>query len=139
MALTDAGAIALAAAIMGDITVDVFSNGNAALGVGDDSTIFSADQTELEAEEASDGESLRKGMDGGYPSRDPDDDGSTNKIRFRATFGNSEANFDWAEWGIFNDDTDGGGVMLNRVVESFGTKTSDDSWILEIDFMVSAE
>ena len=138
MPLTDVGAIALAAAMIGDTSISLFNVANAALGVGDDNTAFSANQTELEAEASSAGSSLRKEMDGGYPLRNPDDDGSTNKVRFRATFGNSEANFDWEEWGIFNDDAEGAGTMLSRLVESLGTKTSDDSWILEVDITVSA-
>ena len=42
----------------------------------------------------------------------------------------SEANFAWNEWGIFNAAT--GGVMLNRVVESNGTKQNNQTWILDI-------
>jgi len=139
MSLTDVGAEAIASAIIGDGDVTLFNAANAAIGVGDDDTAFAADQTELEAEASSaPGSSLRKAMDSGYPLRDPDDDGSDNKIRFKATFGTAEGNFHWEEWGIFNDDTEGAGEMLCRVVEDLGTKPGTDSWIFTIDVTVSA-
>jgi hypothetical protein len=47
-------------------------------------------------------------------------------LTFRASFGTSEANFAWNEWGIFNAAT--GGTMMTRKVESLGTKTSSQSW-----------
>jgi len=133
MALTDAGAIAVASAICGDGGIDLFNEVYAALGVGDDNTEFATDQIELEAEANSAGESLRKSVDNGYPLRNPDDDGSTDKIRFRVSFDQDEANFHWQEWGVFNSDDEGSGTMLLRVVEDLGTKTNADTWILEVD------
>jgi len=140
MSLTDDGAIAIASAIIGDGGVTLFNEANAALGVGDNNTAFDVSQTTLEAESSSSGgQALRKGMDSGYPLRDPDSDGSTDKVRFKSTFTTSEANFHWYEWGVFNNTTDGGGDMLLRVVEDLGTKTSGDSWILQVDITVASE
>jgi hypothetical protein len=37
------------------------------------------------------------------------------------------ANVAWQEWGLFNNTTSGG-TMLNRKVESLGTKTEAQTW-----------
>lgn len=116
--------------------VTPFDNSNAAFGVGDDNTAFSSSQSQLQAE-ANATEALRQGMNSGYPARDPDSDGSSNKQRYRATFGTSQANFQWQEWGIFNDPTSGGGVMENREVEYLGEKTNNVVWVFEVDVTLS--
>lgn len=64
-------------------------------------------------------------MDEGYPVATPP------KVVFKSTFAPNEANFPWNEWGIFNAAS--GGVMLNRVVESNGTKQSNQTWVLEVE------
>lgn len=117
MALTEAGVNFLAQAAVGQGTP--FSNANARLGVGNGSTAFAASQTNLVGSST-----LRKSMDSGYPTITPP------TITFKATFAQTEANFAWNEWGIFNAAS--GGVMLNRVVESNGTKQSNQTWILEV-------
>ena len=118
MALTTAGVNFLSQAALGQGTP--FSAANARLGVGDGSTAFAVGQTDLQGTNK-----LRKAMDSGYPTI------TAPKITFKSTFGQSEANFAWNEWGIFNAST--GGVMLNRVVESNGTKQSNQTWVLEVD------
>jgi hypothetical protein len=139
MSLTDAGAIAIASALIGDGVIPPFNHANAALGVGDDDTVFAVDQTTLEAEQDSAADdSAREGMDTGYPDRDPAGDGSFDKVRFRSTFGAGDGNFAWAEWGIFNSADTAGGTMLCRVVENLGMKTSSDSWILTIDVTIGS-
>lgn len=117
MALTTAGINFLAQAVVGQGTQ--FNNANARLGVGNGTNAFAASQTNLMGTSV-----LRKGMDSGYPVVSPP------TISFKATFAQSEANFAWNEWGIFNAAT--GGVMLNRVVESNGTKQSNQTWVLEV-------
>jgi hypothetical protein len=97
-----------------------FNNANAYLGVGDSSTAFAAGQTDLQAAT----NKLRKAMDATYPQV------AGNVQTFRATFGTSEANFAWNEWGIFNASS--GGTMMNRKVESLGTKTSAQSWQITV-------
>lgn len=99
-------------------TPTLFNNANTYLGVGDSTTAFAATQTDLQAAT----NKLRKGMDSGYPQQ------ANNVITFRSTFGTSEANFAWNERGTFNASS--GGTMLNRKVESLGTKTSAQSWQL---------
>src|SRR6056297_1621006 len=133
--LVDDGAVAMASALLGDGVETLFDNTNAALGVGDDDTAFAAAQTKLAAEENATN-ALRKGMNSGYPSRNPDDDGSLNKTRYQASFSSSEANFAWKEWAVFNNVTASAGRMLCRFVEELGTKVTG-TWVLEVDITLA--
>lgn len=118
MALTTAGINFLSQAAIGQGTV--FNNANARIGVGNGTTAFAIGQTDLQG-----ASKVRKGMDTGYPSI------TAPKVTFKSTFAQNEANFAWNEWGIFNAAS--GGVMLNRVVESNGTKQSNQTWVLEVE------
>lgn len=122
MALTTAGINFLSQATIGQGTP--FSAANARLGVGDGAAAFAASQTNLLGTNT-----FRKVMDTGYPVV------AAPKLTFRSTFAPSEANFPWNEWGIFNAAT--GGVMLNRVVESNGTKRNNQTWVLEVEVTFS--
>lgn len=93
-----------------------FNNANSYIGVGDSSTAFNASQTDLVAAS----NKLRKAMDATYPQV------ATNVITYRSTFATGDANWAWNEWGVFNASS--GGTMMNRKVESLGTKTSAQSW-----------
>ena len=93
-----------------------FSNANATIGVGDSTTAYAATQTDLQAAT----NKLRKAMDASFPTV------ATNILTFRATFGTAEANWAWQEWAVFN--ASAAGTMLNRKVESLGTKTAAQSW-----------
>jgi len=97
-----------------------FNNANAALGVGDSSTAFSASHTNLQAAT----NKLRKGMQATYPSV------AANVITAQSQFGSSEANYAWNEVGFFNSTTDAVGTMMSRVVSSLGTKGSGSVWTL---------
>jgi hypothetical protein len=119
MGMTNAGGTFVAQAILGE-SVTVFNAANAYLGVGDSNTAFAVAQTDLQAAS----NKARQGMDSSYPTR------STRTITWRATFGTSSANYAWQEWGVFNASSSG--TMLARVVESLGTKTSAQSWQLEV-------
>lgn len=118
MPLTNAGAVGIAAAIVAYVTTPY-------LGVGEGSTAFSAGQTDLVGPQK-----LRKTMDGGYPSR------NSGTITFRSTFGTSDANWAWAEWGIF--DAPSAGTMYGRKVESLGTKTIAQTWQLTTTITMAA-
>ena len=117
MALTTAGVNYISQAVLGQGTP--FNAANARLGVGNGSNVFAVSQTDLQGTSK-----LRKAMDSGYPTV------TTPTITFKSTFQPDEANFPWNEWGIFNAAT--GGVMLNRVVESNGTKQDNQTWVLEV-------
>jgi hypothetical protein len=117
MALTTTGINHIANSIVGQATA--FNAANARLGVGNGTAAFAASQNDLQGTSK-----LRKAMDSGYPSV------YAPVVTFKSTFKPDEANFAWNEWGIFNAAT--GGVMLNRVVESNGTKQSNQTWVLEV-------
>lgn len=99
-----------------------FNNANSSIGVGDSTTAFAATQTDLQAAT----NKLRKAMDATYPQV------AANVLTFRSTFATSDANFAWQEWAVFNTTSASGGTMLNRKVESLGTKTSAQSWQLTV-------
>lgn len=105
--------------------VTAFNNANAHIGVGDSTTAFSAAHTDLQAAT----NKLRKAMDATYPS------GGSNVITFRSTFGTSDANFAWQEWAVFNASS--AGTMLNRKVESLGTKTNTQTWQFTVTLTVT--
>lgn len=111
----------LSDAIIGGTTYNKLNNANAHLGVGTSTTAHAASQTDLVA---TGGNQFRKGMDASYPQR------SANVITFRSTFASGEANFAWAEWGIFNASTSG--QMYSRKVEALGTKASGSTWELTV-------
>lgn len=102
----------------------VFSNANAHIGVGDSTTAAAAGQTDLQAAT----NKLRMAMEATYPSR------SGQTLTFRSVFGSGDANFDWEEWAIFNASS--AGTMLNRKVQSFGTKASG-TWTLTVTVTIS--
>ena len=126
MPLTNAGAVAFASAILGDGLIAVLSNANAYLGVGDSTTAFSAAHTDLQAST----NKLRKAMDASYPTR------SSGTLTYRSTFNTSEANFAWAEWGVFNAASSG--TMVGRKVEDLGIKSSAQTWQLTATVTVAA-
>lgn len=101
-----------------------FNNANAAIGVGDSTTAVAATQTNLQAST----NKLRKAMNATYPQHSDGTVIGATSIVFQSTFATGDANFAWQELGIFNSTTDGTGRMLNRKVESLGTKTSASSW-----------
>src|SRR5690606_17624064 len=102
-----------------------FNNANAHIGVGDSNTAAAAGQTDLQAST----NKLRKAMEATFPSR------SGQTLSFKSDLGPSDANFAWEEWAIFNASTSG--VMLNRKVESKGTKTSSDTWTITCQITIS--
>lgn len=114
MALTNAGRDHIGQEIVGE-SVTPFSPANAYIGVGNSTTVFAATQTALQG-----ASQLRRGMNPSYPQR------ATNVLTFQATFLEAEANFVWAEVGVFNAVT--GGTMLSRKVQALGTKPSTEQW-----------
>jgi hypothetical protein len=105
-----------------------FNNAQAAIGVGDSTTAAAATQTDLVAAT----NKLRKAMDATYPQHTDGVVVGSASIVFRSTFATGDANFAWQEWGIFNSATAATGRMLNRKVESLGTKTSASTWTLTL-------
>lgn len=115
MGLTNAGRNLLAQMVNGE-AVTPYTNANARIAIGDSNAAFVATQTDLQAAV----NKIRKAMDATYPQR------SVNQITYRVTCDVGEGNFTWNEWGIVNDPA--AGTLLNRKVESFGTKANTQIW-----------
>ena len=108
--------------------VTAFSNSTAVIGVGDSSTASADTQTDLQAST----NKTYKGMDATYPAHtDSTSTAGAKTVTFRATFGTSDANYAWNEWGVGNGTTTMG-RMLNRKVESLGTKPNTQTWQLTV-------
>lgn len=110
----------------GGSALSVFSNANAYIGVGDSTTAEAATQTDLQAA----ANKLRKAVDATYPTHTDGVIAGAATVTFKSTFGTTDANFHWEEWGIFNGAA--GGRMLNRKVTDLGTKTAASSWAFTI-------
>jgi len=109
MPLTTAGLTSVAAIVIGGGTR--YTNTNAHLGVGDSTTAFSAAHTNLQAAT----NKMRRIVD--LPPTN-----TVNVETFVTTFGASDANWSWQEFGIFNHAS--AGDMLIRKVQSSITKAS---------------
>jgi hypothetical protein len=100
----------------------IFDNTTAQIGVGDSSTAADPSQTDLQGTNKT-----YQGMENGYPT-------STNqKATFKASFGESEANYAWNEWVVKQATS---AKCLNRKVENLGTKSSG-TWTLEVSITLS--
>lgn len=125
------GASALWDLLIGAGNVTAFNNANAYIGVGDSSTAAAATQTDLQAVT----NKVRVGMEASYPSHTDGTSSGSASISFRSVFGTGSGNFAWEEWAVFNAST--AGRMLNRKVESLGTKTSAASWTFTVTLTLS--
>lgn len=112
----------IADAVSGIGSPTLFDNGNAHIGVGNGNTAAAVTQTDLQG-----ASKTRKAMEAGYP----DQSQGANVLRFKSSFGTAEANYAWEEWAVFN--AAAAGTMMNRKVESLGTKTSSQTWELTVD------
>jgi hypothetical protein len=74
-------------------------------------------------------------MEATYPTHTDGTTSGSATITFRSVFGTGDANFAWQEWGVFNAST--GGRMLNRKVESLGTKSSAATWTFTVTITLS--
>jgi hypothetical protein len=113
-------------------TLTYFNNANAAVGVGDSSTAAVATQTDLVASS----NKLRVAMNASYPQHTDGVVSGSATITFQASFGTTQANYAWNEVAIFNSASAGIGRMLNRLVQSFGTK-SGGTWSMTVQITIS--
>lgn len=98
-----------------------FSNANAYIFVGTDTTPENASQTSVIA---SGGNRAYAKMDSGYPSV------SGRQVIYRSSFGDEAANFAWNEAAITNG-SGVGAIAMNRKVASLGTKATG-TWTIQI-------
>ena len=114
--LLTAGANALFNRLTNQGAVTAFDATNGYLCVGSSSTAAAAGQTDLQG-----ASKTRKVFDAAATV-------SSGSLTAVSTFTTSDANHAWNEAGIANAST--GGILLNRVVQAFGTKTSSVQWVL---------
>jgi hypothetical protein len=119
--ITTAGVTFLLQAAIQEAGTTYFTSGvNAALGVGDSSTAYSAAQTDLQA-------STNKLRRVATVTR------ATNVLTFTSVFGSTDAVWTWNEIGIFNNPTSGGTMLARQVPSpSLGSKPSGQTWTLVI-------
>lgn len=129
--LTYVGISSIFETLVGRPTGNVFG-ADAAIGVGDSALDSDPSQTDLQG-----GLLARKAMDTGYPQHTDGVGPAAAIIIFRATFGTTDANFEWNEWGIFSTSLVGQGRMLNRRVYPAGTKTSRGIWVVTASVVLS--
>lgn len=118
--LLNEGITALLNLLVGNAETN-FGNANAYIGVGDSSTAAAASQTALQAAS----NKLYKAVEASYPSI------SAQTVTWRAIYGSSEANFAWNEFTVASGSSDAAD-NLNRAVSSQGTKTSGQTWTIDL-------
>jgi hypothetical protein len=111
-------------------TLTFFNNGNAYIGVGDSSTVAAATQTDLQAST----NKTRVAQDATYPQHTDGVVSGSASITWKSTFGTGSANYAWNEVALFNAST--AGRMLNRLVQSLGTK-SGGTWAISLTITLS--
>lgn len=105
-----------------------YFNGTAAIGVGNSTAAATNIQQALQG-----GSQLLKALTGGFPTHTTGSTAATVvDIVYKSTFGLTEANFAWQEWGVFNKATTQQRRMLNRKVQALLTKTSAASATLTV-------
>lgn len=108
--------------IVGD-SVNHFAFANCKIGVGNDNTAAQATDTDLVG-----GSTAYVTMDATYPTS------SSQAVNFRATFGSGVGTFAWEEFVIKQDTSS---ICLNRKVESKGTKSSGETWVITLTITLS--
>ena len=106
-------------------TVGVFNLANTYLGVGDSSTAAANTQTTL----AGSNTLLKQATAVNHSDATT---AGAHQATLITTFATGDANFAWQEWGVFNGSASPAARMLNRKVESLGTKTSAATWQLTL-------
>jgi hypothetical protein len=122
------------------------SSGTAGLAVGISTAAVAATQTDLQAATGTTARWI-KGMQAAYPSHstaNPASSSGARETQFRAQYTTTEANFAWEEWALFNDPNSTGvnaayalGAMLNRKLQSLGTKTTSATWTATMTLSIS--
>lgn len=112
------------------------TNTSARLGVGNSATAAAVGQTDLQAAAGAANRQFNV-MDATYPTQ------ANGVLTFKSTFATGDANFAWAEWCVdvgtptVVNGTVVSALMLNRKVESLGTKTSAGTWALTATITLS--
>jgi hypothetical protein len=109
------------------------SNARAAIGVGDSTTAAVATHTDLQAAT----NKLRVGMDPSFPTHTDGTASGSASATWQATFSTSQGNYAWQEWALFNSSTAATGRMIQRKVQSQGTKPNNEVWTIAVTLSLS--
>lgn len=97
-----------------------YYNATAAIGVGNSTAAAAATQTALQG-----GSQSFKALTGGFPTHTTGSTAATvADIVYKSTWGLSEGNFAWQEWGLANKASTTNRRLLNRKQQALLTKTS---------------
>lgn len=118
--------ITVALQLICGIAATAFSNAAAFLGVGDSAVAEAAAQTGLQAAT----NKLYKAMSATYPQV------AAQTATWRAAYTGAEANFAWNEFTVANGNSDAA-MNLNRRVSAQGTKTTGQTWTLDLAITLS--
>lgn len=105
------------------------TNTSARLGTGNSTTAAAVGQTDLQAAAGSANRWFQI-MDATFPTQ------SNGVLTFKSTFASADGNYAWQEWCVdvgtptVTSGNTVAALMLNRKVESLGTKASGASWVL---------
>jgi hypothetical protein len=102
----------------------VFSNGNSEVGVGDSNTAAVATQADLQAAT----NKTYVACDATFPSI------NAQTVTFQSTFTGTAANYAWNEMVVKNSSST---ICLNRLVSAQGTKTSGQTWQIQVAITLS--
>jgi hypothetical protein len=119
--LVNVGIAILLDLLAGTASPTAYNAANAYLSVGTGTGAAAAGDTALTA-------GVRKAMESTYPSR------SSQTTTWKSSYGSGDANQAWQEWALFNHAS--AGTMLNRKVETLGTKASG-TWTLEVGITIA--
>ena len=111
--------------LIGAANVTAYNNANAYLGSGNSNTAAAATQTDLQG-----GSKSREGMEATYPQHTDGVTSGNEDCVFKSSWATGDGNYAGEEWALFNAST--AGRMLQRKVESLGTKTSASVWELTV-------
>lgn len=112
------------------------TNTAARLGTGNSATAAAVGQTDLQAAAGSTNRWFQI-MDATYPTQ------ANGVLTFRSTFASADGNYAWSEWGVdvgtptVTSSAVVSALLLNRAVQSLGTKVSGASWVLTTTITLS--
>jgi hypothetical protein len=114
--------------LIGDTNITAYTSGSANIKVGNSTTAAASGDTDILG-----GSNAESAMDAGYPTV------VLTTATWRSTFGSSAANFAWEEVAVKNAS---GAVsnsvrILNRKVQSFGTKVSGATWTMTLQITIT--
>ena len=113
-----------------------FNNGNASIGVSTSNTAAANTQTNLQGTNQ-----YWKGMETSFPAHTTGTASTAAlNISFKSVFSTAMANYAWNEWALGNSTNSTGSNsqrVLNRKVQSLGTKSTAATWSLTVTLSLS--